>query len=146
MTDCFFYIGTFLLKRTILKLHNLLNQYLSKHQEVRFTPVMKVKKVIVVFLDLLGAIKWSLIIWLIWFIWTIGEWCISSNEWEMNDSKTWLKSYFCHFSAAQNKKKKKSRIRETPNLSTDADSSTAAKKLLRLYFSIFFLPNPNFFL
>ena len=28
----------------------------------------------------------------------------------------------------------KSRIRETKNLSTDADSSTAAKKLLRFYF------------
>ena len=30
--------------------------------------------------------------------------------------------------------KQKSRIRETPNLSTDADSSTAAKKLLSIFF------------
>ena len=37
--------------------------------------------------------------------------------------------------------KKKSCIRETPNLLTDADSSTAAKKLLSI-FSSFFL---NFF-
>ena len=36
----------------------------------------------------------------------------------------------------------KSRIQETPNLSTDADSITAAKKLLRVFFlpSFFFTP------
>ena len=38
--------------------------------------------------------------------------------------------------------KKKSRIRETPNLSTDADSSTAVKKLLSFFF---FLPPPSLF-
>ena len=35
----------------------LLNQGLSKHQEVSSTPVTKVKKIIVVFWDLLGAKK-----------------------------------------------------------------------------------------
>ena len=35
-----------------------LDQGLSKHQEVSSTPVTKVKKIIVVFWDLLGAIKW----------------------------------------------------------------------------------------
>ena len=34
-----------------------INQGLSKHQEVRSTPVTKVKKMIAVFWDLLGAIK-----------------------------------------------------------------------------------------
>ena len=35
----------------------VLDQGLSKHQEVSSTPVTKVKKLIVVFWDLLGAIK-----------------------------------------------------------------------------------------
>ena len=42
-----------------LKLHNLintLNQGLSDHQEVCFTPVTKVKQIFVIFWDFLGAI------------------------------------------------------------------------------------------
>ena len=41
----------------IMKDNHYLDQGLNKHQEVSSTPVTKVKKIIVLFCDLLGAIK-----------------------------------------------------------------------------------------
>ena len=44
-------------KKSVVGSDTLLDQGLSKHQEVSYTPVTKVKKIIVGFWDLFGAIK-----------------------------------------------------------------------------------------
>ena len=102
---------------------NKLNQGLSKHQEVRFTPVTKITKLIVVFWDLSSAIK-KLILEDKYQTdhKKIDQQCTSSNKRDINFSKLFfqflgeisLKFEMCSFFSGS-KQKEKQLLREIEN-------------------------------